>query len=226
MPRQFMALAAASTLALSTPALAAPEIGSRIDTARGSVESVDMQRQGEAIRALNQFARCFARKRPQTAATILALPYLSDEQAALVRKHVGGLDDCWATGDANLRLSPASMPGGIAEQLVFSRLTSAQVTSLPVLTEAQVKAAGIAPRNTAEDLAQCLALRDLATAHALINSKPTSPEETAAVKRIAPHLGPCVVAGQQLTLNKPSIRNIVAIGLYRLLDLLAPQVAK
>jgi hypothetical protein len=61
----------------------------------------------------------------------------------------------------------------------------------------------------------CVARRDIQDSHALVLSTPGRPEETAAVKALAPHFGACVVQGSKWTLNRSSVSAILAEVLYR-----------
>jgi hypothetical protein len=77
---------------------------------------------------------------------------------------------------------------------------------------------GLAPRNGSEDFAFCLARKDPVAVRALIDTVPASKKEAAEIGRLIPHLGSCVVQGSTLTLNKQTIRTLLAVGLYRILS--------
>lgn len=203
-------------LAVATPVLAEPETGSRIDTARGSVTSSDMEAERAELRVMNKFARCVARNRNRKATTLLGLPYLSSEQSKLVSSTIGGEDGCLGSGDQELRFKPPAIIGGLAEELVLSR-KNLNVDQIAGMTDEAMDAAGLAPRNLAEDFGQCVARRTPALSVALIKTDPGSKEESIIAKQLAPQLGPCLVEGSKLSLTSYSVRSIVAVGLYRML---------
>jgi hypothetical protein len=202
-------------------ASAGPRTGSRIDSAPGSVESVESEDSDTALRVTNTFARCVARQHGRAAEAVVAMSYLSPDQSRAASRLVGGQEDCMGSSGASLSLKPPLLVGGMAEQFVLQRYRNADLAPLTGMTDEAQAAAGLVARNNAEDLSLCVIRRDPAAARALIETVPASKEEAAQIQRLLPHLGPCVPAGQSLTLNKPALRALFATGLYRALSLLA-----
>lgn len=66
------------------------------------------------------------------------------------------------------------------------------------------------------DFGHCVAVRDWAGSRALLLSEPESPAERAALKKLAPSLGPCLTEDSKLTLTADNIRKILAEPLYHL----------
>ena len=197
-------------------ALAAPGTGSRIDSAPGSVPDLDPAKEGAALKATHIFSRCVANLRQRLTTQALDLPLGSPEQNRAVRSMIGGEEVCMS-GNLELRLQAAAMLGGMAERLILLRHKGADVTGLAAISDAQLDAAGLAPRTGAEDFAMCMVRKDPKAARALIDTDMLSDAEAAQIKRLIPHLGGCLVAGHSVTLNKFAVRTHAAVGLYRLL---------
>jgi hypothetical protein len=64
------------------------------------------------------------------------------------------------------------------------------------------------------DFADCITFADPAGADALLRTGPGTNDEGAAVRKLVPTLGACIVAGQNLALTPGSIRSVVADGMW------------
>ena len=204
-------------LAVPSAGLADPDLNSRIDRAPLAVKSKQAQGENASILVMHQFARCVADQHQKGAMALLALPYLSDEQSNAVGSLVGGNEDCMGSDGVGLRFKPPAIVGGMAEQLIANRYKNANVIRFAGMTDETLDQLSVKPRNYAEDFAQCVVRRDPQKVTQLIQTRPTSDEEAAIVQQLVPHLGPCLVSGQKISLNKPSVRSILAVGLYRML---------
>lgn len=222
MMRWILALLAALA---ANSASAQPETGSRINRAPLAVTSAQAQGEDAAIVVMNQFARCVARQSPKAATDLLSLPYLSGQQSAAAYKLVGGEERCLGVGDRTLRFRPQLIVGGLAEQLVLDNYKRADVGRFRGMTDEALEASSGAPRNNAEDSAQCVVRRDPEAALDMIRSKPETREEAVLIKRLSPYLGPCLVSGTKMNLTKSAVRHSLAVGLYRMLST-TPQAEK
>jgi hypothetical protein len=163
----------------------------------------------DSVRLMNAYARCVASNRPKLADQLLGYPLLSPEQNAAVRKNIGGVDSCMNRVEHALRIKqPAALMGGMAEERFLTRFGKLD----DIVLAAGAKA--MTPRSEWGDFALCVVHENSSGSRALIQTKPVSPEETTAVRALAPDLGPCWPAGSQLTLDKFAVRSYVAIGLY------------
>jgi hypothetical protein len=206
-------------LAFDAPAAAEPTTGSRLDRVPLSVKAPAKIDQNAAIRTLNGFSRCYARQNKLAARKILALPFAGSEQSDALAKDVGGVEECMGLNTGlTLKAPPPAMIGGMAEQLVLDDYAKADVSAFGSISDEQLDAAGLAPRNGNEDMALCLVRKDPAAARALIDSTPAGEEEAKQVQRFIPHLSECVPQGLTLTLNKSAIRAHTSVALYRLLS--------
>lgn len=201
-----------------TAALAAPETGTRFDRAPLTVKPGQLVDDNAGRIVANQFARCVANQKRSASVTMMALPYLSDEQSKSAAKLFSGVQDCIGYGGYTLRSSTPAMVAGVAEQLIEDLYRRGDVGRFAGLSDEAALAMGIKPRNDGEDFAQCVVRRDPKAAKLVIATKPASKEETTQVGKMIPHLGPCLIQGQDLKLNVPSVRAIAAVGLYQLLS--------
>jgi len=209
-------------LALLAPLAAAaaqPEIGSRIDAGpRGAVTPQEREDQATARRVMQTYASCLLRARPRTAVAILAAPYAGEEQAAIVRRRVQGVEDCMGRGGQSMRFPPESLAGALAEAGIRARFATADLAPVAALADEEVARLGLTPRNGYEELAACIARRDPRGVRALVLAEPATAEERAARRPVVAHVGSCVNQGQSLRVDMVGLRAMVAVGLYRLLD--------
>jgi hypothetical protein len=206
-----------ASLAVSAPAGSEPPIGSRIDAVPLAPVQPDTHSRDDALRLMNQFARCVGHQRRKDARAVLDLPLGSAEQNHAIARIIGVHEECMGEGGVELHFPGSALVGGLAEQLILDLYPGADVSFLAGLSDADQQRSGFAPRNLSEDFALCVLRRDPASVRALVDTQPTSPGEAAVVRKLVPQFGPCAVAGQTMTLDKPSVRLMLAFGLYRAL---------
>ena len=189
----------------AAPALAKPPTGSNIDTAPGSVESVNREDAVTAARVANAFARCIAQQQRVSAAALLDFPYASPEQAAAVNRLLDLDQGCFNAAGAQLRLNKTLLVGGMAEGAILDRFKR---SPLPPLDSVE-------PRNGYEEFALCVLRQNASDVRALIETRPRDRHEDEIFARIVPTLSPCLPANQTLTFGRSALRGILAAGLYR-----------
>jgi hypothetical protein len=216
----------ACMLALLAPLAATaaqPEIGSRIDAGpRGAVTPQEREDQATARRVMRTYAACLLAARPRTAVAIVAAAYGSDEQAAIVRRRVQGVEDCMGRTGLSMRFPPETLAGALGEAGIRAHFTTADLAPVAALAEADVARLGLTPRNGYEEIAACIARRDPAAVRALVLTEPATPEERIARRPVVANVGACVNQGQSLSVDMGGLRAMVAVALYRLLDGLSP----
>ena len=74
----------------------------------------------------------------------------------------------------------------------------------------------LSPRSPTETMALCTALQAPQATARLLETEPTSKEESAAVGSIAPVLTECLKKDTQLTVNKPALRALLALAAWRI----------
>ena len=210
---------AAAALVLASPAAAEPPTASRIDSAPGSVRAGDVEAEDAQERIIQAYTRCLVRSQRSAARRLLDLPYLSREQQRAALRISD--PDCLGMSGLTLRLQYAHIVGRLAEAMFAESHASEDVSRFAGLSDEAADAIGLVPRNNAEDLAFCVLRADPQAVRALVASRWDSAEQAASIRRITPHLGPCVVAGETLDLNARSLRLLLATGLYRAVTLTA-----
>ncbi len=171
---------------------------------------------------MRNFAGCVVRHRRRFAESTLALPYLGSEQEGLVRRGIGGFDDCVGDPELALSFSVSAMVGGMAEQLIVSRYGRASIEAVERLTDADLERHGLGPRNGYEQLGLCVLRRDPSQVREFVMTAPATAAERTVGRRLIPHLRPCLDAGHTMTLNLASLKALLAQTLYRVLAALAP----
>lgn len=203
-------------LGLASPA-AAQRTGTRLDRNRGAVGSVSKLDADTAIRATNAFGRCIAQRDVVRARRALDLPFVSDDQIKLLQKGFETFDECLGTSPEfdTLQLPPVLLAGAAAEWFISANRRKIDLTSLSGMTDEALDKTEFKPRTDLEDFGLCLLRRNPANALAFVSTRPTSADEAAAVKALMPDIGPCVTVGQQVSLNVPNLRAVVAYAIYR-----------
>ncbi|HMG47385.1 MAG TPA: hypothetical protein VK614_08000 [Allosphingosinicella sp.] len=207
--------AAAAMLASAAPA--EPPPGSRIDPAPGSVPRQDVGAQGAALRIMHRYSACVARSHQRWAEAMIALPFMSEEQANAVRRQQGGEEDCMGYSGLELSFRAPLLVGGMAEYLIESRYRAAPLAPVSQLADSDVEAGALAPRNGYEDLALCVVRRNPTAVRTLLRTPPASAAEQAAARGLAPDLGPCVPQGQTIAFGPPTLRGLLAVSFYKTL---------
>ena len=164
----------------------------------------------ERRQELRSFAVCLAERRPGWARRTLAQPYLSNNQANIASEALSGSDSCInSRDDTEVTFRTSSVVANLAEHYLrtelqrvdFSRVTRALAT--------------MAPRNTSEDFALCVAARNPAAVRDPALSDFGSAAETEAAGRLAGYVESRTAPGEMLTVDMQSLRALSAIALYR-----------
>jgi hypothetical protein len=213
----FFPILCAATALLPAAAWGDPPTGSRVDRTPGAVRT-PANDEINSQQIMRTFAMCVARARPQLAAGVLALPYLSPEQSGRVHDRLGGSHDCMGRTAVDLSFRAPSILEGFAAQLVQQRFATADLGPVSAWTDEQVIARGLRPRNGYEDFSLCMVRTQPALIRAYVLTEPGSAEEQASYRQVLPHIGSCVAAGQTLSLDRRGVRSVLAVGLYRVLD--------
>lgn len=203
---------------------AVPPSGSLIDPIPGAPRPGQLTNEEQRNRYVDAYAGCIVRSHRRLAERVLAEPYLSPAQYRLVL----AISDpgCLGGGIAQLRYPAPQLVGRIAQVLIRERYAGADIGRFAALSDEAAGQLGLTPRNNAEDMAFCILRRDPQTVRALVETPFGSGEETAAIRRLVPHLAPCAAAGETLKLNQAAVRLLLAAGLYRALSITIPAAAE
>lgn len=159
--------------------------------------------------AVRAFSKCLARQRPRWARDVLAQPYLSKGQTALLETIGIGNDNCSGSGSKEMTLRHTSIVAGLAEQLITEDLV--QVGMKRVSAELN----RIPSRNTSEDFALCIVARRSKVAQDLVMSSPGSDAERVAGEQLALGVESCTNPGESGKVDLQSLRALAATALYR-----------
>lgn len=217
--------AAPPAQAPSPPPAAAqtPDPHTPSDFDRGGPDSreayVSQAKEDDARRYFADFSRCIASNNKRQAAALLAMSYASAEQSKRAYGIVAPNDGCWGPMISSMRIafSAPTLAGGMAEYFI---LHPKEIDALRTRYPASF---AWPARNGMEAFGACVVDQSEAGVRALIDTKVTSDEEAAATQALAPALGQCVTEGQTITLNIGSLRQMLAVALYR--QMAAPPVA-
>jgi hypothetical protein len=175
-----------------------------------------------ARRVMRIYAGCVARARRRWAEAALALPLFDTGQTDYVVQGIGREDACMGDSGLRLRFQAPALIGGMAEELIATRFSSARTDPISALTDADLERTGLAPRNGNELFALCVVRRAPALVRDFVLTQPLSAQERAAARQLAPNLGPCLDQGQSLPFAVPTLRALLAPVLYRSFATLAP----
>ena len=168
--------------------------------------SVDTAQQRQSLRTL---MTCVAKSRPNWARQLLAQPYLGEEQTRTAGEALSGKDRCIMKDETEMTFRTSSMVSNLAEFFLGAELPNADLERLSKSLNT------IVPLNSSEDFALCVAARDPASARAIALSEPGGNDEQQAADKLAAQVQPCVIKGEQPTVDLQSLRGLMSIALYR-----------
>ena len=220
MVRKSLGLGLAAAM-LSTAAYADPPIGSRLgNRLTGSAERF---KEAEAARRGHEYATCLVNKRGNLVRRVLEAD--SPEAFSKAYRAMNGGELTCYTGFESGELAearsfdvpPELMRGLLAEQMLKRERN--QVAVLVPLPRQQIYRRDwylATNRNVAVDeMATCVSETAPAQTMALLATIPYSDGEGAAVRALAPMMGPCLSAGAKLQANRQSLRAALADALYQ-----------
>lgn len=190
---RLVAVVGVLTLAMSAPAMAAPE--------RPAPTAL-------ALEAMRNFGRCVVEASPAGPKGVLAMdfrtPAYRDWLNALGRGH----GRCLNNND-EMRGAGVLFAGALAEGLLTSETRAPLAASLG-------GAVPIVSRSMSETMALCVVRADPAATANLIATTPASPEEERAFGSVSAQLPGCLAKGASVKLNRPGLRAIIALAAYRI----------
>lgn len=205
-----LALAMALGTAAQTPPQQTPP-----EFDRGAPDSLKVHetqaKQDEARRYFADFSRCIAGNSKRQAAALLAMTYGSAEQSKGSSKIVGPNDSCWGPMISSMSVgySGSALVGGMAEYFI---LHPKEIDAL----RGRYPASFVWPGpNAMEAFGSCVVDQGEAPVRALISTRVTSDAEAAAMEALGNQLGQCVSEGQTMDVSIGSLRQLLAVALYR-----------
>ena len=217
-PSRRALLLVAALIVTATPVGAQnAEIGSRV-AKRAQTASVKSGEQ--SVIDSHLYAECVVHRRTSQSADYLGLTDPSVTGAA--RDNLGREIECTNAqissafgNEQRLRIPTDLFRGMIAEALVaarFARTTPAPIPLTRVYTSPWAAVSGRAP--SVEEMGVCVAATDPVGIRAVLETRPESGDELAALRALSPSMGPCLAANVKLTANRQSIRATLAEAYY------------
>ena len=167
-----------------------------------------------ALEALRNYAVCAVGRTPAGAVKLLELDPMSREFGQAARRYAKGHGGCMG-GGGRLGFDGLPFAGDLAEAVIARHYPGASL--------AAAAAGEVTPRYWAEAIGVCVARARPDAVAAVLETKPGSDAEVEALKPTGAVLPGCIPNGRTLSLNRPAVRAIYALGAYRLLS--APTTA-
>ena len=169
--------------------------------------SVDTVQQRQSLRTL---MTCVAKSRPNWARQLLAQPYLGEEQTRTAGEALSGKDRCIMKDETEMTFRTSSMVSNLAEYFLGAELTNADLERL------RGRSTRIAPLNSPRKISPCALRREIPLRlRAIALSEPGGNDERQAADKLAAQVQPCVIKGEQPTVDLQSLRGLMSIALYR-----------
>lgn len=186
----------------------------------------EMASESQSIRTTHRVAACAARSRPRPWAQVLAEIPGSAAEVEQIRIASRDLSGCLGAqagtaDEVSLRFSPTVIRGPMAEALMKRASSGVQMRPFAQpfdMAAAMSQASSSGATRTAVlllEMADCTNQAAPADVAALLNTDAASSEEQAVIRRISPHLGPCVPSGFNFRMNRVSLRSAFAEAAYR-----------
>lgn len=163
-----------------------------------------------AIEAIHNYGGCVADRSPRPAAEILAEDYRTEDYDKRLRRFAEGHGYCIPEG--RLGFHRVLFAGAVAERLLEVRHDSER---LPMVL-AQVPNPPLQARDETEMMALCTVRMAPAPIAELLRQPVASKEELNAMTALAPTLSGCLAKNQQLSVNRPGLRAILALAAWRI----------
>jgi hypothetical protein len=207
--RRLLLPAALSLLAAALPVAAQAQLA----PGRSGSSSTSYMGHEEAMNDLVAFGRCYAKRFPDQAWSLIATRATSREEALTYRKLFRGENQTCLGPGTTLSAPLAYVRGAIAEGLLDAHGSAPVPHQLPVPAAAEVR--------NLSDAARCYVGGNKETVRALLATKVSSKNEYQAVSALMDGFGACLPAGVEIQFDSTVIRFRLAEALLRL----APEVA-
>jgi hypothetical protein len=187
-------------------------------------QTVDKRRFGEVRK---EFARCiYFRAKPKAKALLEHSDVLLVDLAGAQIKDIGSeldLDDCLGeqVGIDESALGMSTHIETLRDMLAEEAYLADHRTAPVLAPDSPPMTFSLLPNNPNPSMAQALAAfadctirHDVGGTDALLRTMPSSDQEQEKAAALAPAMGACLTAGQQLTLNAANIRAVMAFAMW------------
>lgn len=172
---------------------------------------------------IRRMADCIVeRARNRTALLLTILPGSTDEER-IIDSLYSRMSQCMSSNRSAIRFDSTEFRAAVAEASYiksyaadpdFTKIAHAELPLPEGWSQKQYNERQV-PKLFAHAMARCVVAGDPEAAAALVRSHPRGPEERAAIKRIKPLIGPCIVQGSTVSLDASSLRAFIAQEYYR-----------
>lgn len=170
----------------------------------------------DAARVMRDFAHCAAKLHTGDALALLSTKRGSAAEQTAARRLGSISDGCLSRHNASVRFDRMLLRGGVAEALYLRRFAKSgppATMAHPRVDPAMFETKAFA---VLADFANCVAVAQPGSVHALLLSEPGSPDEEGAITALTPALSPCLPAGLDADFSPSQLRAYLAEALYGL----------
>ncbi len=165
-----------------------------------------------SIQSLHVVGECVASTSPATAREVLEVDFRSREYSRRLRDLGRASGRCMPQG-LQARSSGLLFAGAIAEALLKAEVNGA---ALPARLAYDPARALIEARSATDEMALCTVMRAPGPTAALLQTEPATREEADAETVLQPVLNDCLKKGENVELNRPAMRSLLALAAYRI----------
>ena len=165
-----------------------------------------------AVEIMHSYGRCVARRDPRRARELLAMDYQTEDYSKALRRLADRNSSCVPSA-GRLKFNSVLFAGALAEALIKSETKGADLTQRITIDPQKV---AVPLRSELDDMALCTIAESPAESAHLIATKPMSPEESQAIRALAPALTQCLRKGMTVTFNRPALRSVMALTAWRI----------
>jgi len=167
-----------------------------------------------ALMAMHNFGSCVVDRTPRGPEALLALEPGTPAYTAKLQALAKGHNYCAVASD--IRFNGQLFVGALAERLLANSPPAGGLTAALAYDASKPE---IKARTPVEYTGLCLARHSPGDVDALLKTDPASPEENAALGKLVAALPECVQAGQEMRVNGPGLRAMIALAAYRIVKL-------
>ena len=169
--------------------------------------------------AVHDFGRCIAPRAQRLATKLLASQPVSKAERDAARHLTDNGEPCLTfgtIGQPTILLRGAVAEGMLSGPMAGAPLRPAPATPVWATVDTSVAEGYRKSNEESYGFARCVVMAQPGGVRTLIDAKPDSPEERAAFDGLKPALAPCHTGVEGMRLDRPTLRALLAEGLYQL----------
>lgn len=167
-----------------------------------------------ALQAIHNFGACVVERTPKGAEEVLAMDFMTKDYSERLRELGKGHGRC-VMPEWRLQTSGVLFAGALAEGLLHSEVKS---TDLAGRLAFDPERPAIPARSETETMALCTVMQSPQATVELLSTDPASKEEHVAMTHIVATLPNCLKKDENLTLNSPALRSLLALAAWRIVE--------